>query len=514
MVNSFFLWARIELLCKNSYLGAVRVTQRHLTNSVEKFKLLQNLWPAQATNKSIGIALVLSLAGLLLTTFVLERQMSFLCAPLHALIIATLVWICFQRPFWGLVLVVSSAPLVKLLPSVPPATSLVSVLGGATFLGYIFHELLLRRAKPVVLWTHVVGVCLMLWITLSNPSAALMASERSWTFTYIQLIVLMFLTTQLCRTSEHLAILFGAFVTTAVTSGTYAILATGFFDSTLEVGRGFGFDVGPNLAATHFIIGMIFAFYFLLSEKRASTQVLAVAALAILTIAFATTGSRGGLLSLALAFLCSVWIFAKFRPRFVPRKSFIVAMAGLVAAFGLIDASSNTVEKTKNLFGRENDPVGFRLEQWNAGLEMAAVSPMRGLGIGQYQTHIPFVNTDTYPQIGMGFGAHNSFVSDLAETGVVGLAMTLALWGVAIQGLIRLLRRNEPVFSSKGVVLLLVLIVFLGASLVGNRGTIKLIWVLFGLCETQPVHLALASFVSLFRRAPSSEAASRIAQPA
>jgi predicted Kef-type K+ transport protein len=128
--------------------------------------------------------------------------------------------------------------------------------------------------------------------------------------------------------------------------------------------------------------------------------------------------------------------------------------------------------------------------------------------------HIPFVNTDTYPQIGMGFVAHNSFVSDLAETGVVGLAMTLALWGVAIHGLIRLLRRNEPVYSSKGAVLLLVLIVFLGASLVGNRGTIKLLWVLFGLCESQPVRVALTSFVSLFRRVPSSDATSRIAQPA
>lgn len=491
----------------------MRPYRRH-TNSREKLTLLQNLWPARATNKSLGVALAISLAGILLAKFVLEQHVSVLSAPVYVLIFSTLAWICFQRPFWGIVVIVSATPLVRLLPNVLFATSLVSALGGATVLGYIVHELILRRAKPIFSWTHFIGICLLLWITFSNPSAALMASERNWMFTYLQLLILMFLTTQLCRTSEQLAILFSSFATAAVVSGAYAILATGFFDNTLDIGRGFGFDVGPNLAATHFIIAMIFALYLLLNAKQISTQLLTITALGILALAFLTTGSRGGLLSLALAFICGIWIVAKFRQRFAIGKPFAISIVVLVAVVGIVSTSSTISEKTKRAFGRENNPVGFRLEQWNAGLEMAAASPICGLGIGEYYKHIPFVNTDKYPQSGMGFVAHNSFVSDLAETGVVGLAITLALWATGILSLLRLMKSSNTFDATKGAVMLLALVVLFGASFVGNRGTVKLLWVLFGLCESGQVHLALISFVTLFRRAPSREPASRIAQPA
>ena len=130
------------------------------------FSFLGQLWPAKASNKSIGSVAAICFLGLLFAKFVLHPISPSLCPPLYAVIFLTLGWIAFQRPLWGIVTIVALLPVERLLPSVSFATSVYPVLGVFTLAGYVVHDLLIRRAKPVITWTHLFGFCFLLWISL------------------------------------------------------------------------------------------------------------------------------------------------------------------------------------------------------------------------------------------------------------------------------------------------------------------------------------------------------------
>ena len=91
-----------------------------------------------------------------------------------------------------------------------------------------------------------------------------------------------------------------------------------------------------------------------------------------------------------------------------------------------------------------NYAVIERLAHWQAAINMAADSPLLGVGLGSYE-----VVYDNYRLINweepLGH-AHNLYLNMLAETGIVGLAAYLAFW-LAILRLTWSLRRHPDDFS-------------------------------------------------------------------
>ena len=132
----------------------------------------------------------------------------------------------------------------------------------------------------------------------------------------------------------------------------------------------------------------------------------------IATIAIAT-GSRGALLSLLLitaGMLGCAW--RKSIKVFVSSACALGVLTGLVAFSGVIPES--TLDRLHGAtFGRGGMD---RLELWSGSLDRATEKPILGHGAG--------ILWDGVSQV------HNTFLSALVETGVIGLVLWITLWAI------------------------------------------------------------------------------------
>ncbi|MET1162236.1 MAG: O-antigen ligase family protein [Pseudoxanthomonas sp.] len=132
------------------------------------------------------------------------------------------------------------------------------------------------------------------------------------------------------------------------------------------------------------------------------------------------TNSRGTL----LAFVAVVGVY-------VWQKRGIVAAGamGAVALGGLMMLPSRMQEMDVS----EASALG-RVESWYEGLQMFIGNPIFGIGAGGYSD----LNELT---------AHNSFVLVLAETGIVGFTIWLAIVGYSFQMMLAVLRRDDEIMD-------------------------------------------------------------------
>jgi hypothetical protein len=114
-----------------------------------------------------------------------------------------------------------------------------------------------------------------------------------------------------------------------------------------------------------------------------------------------------------------------------------------------------------------------RPEAWRAGFQMWLSSPLFGVGRRQFLEHHYIT-------------AHNTFVLELAELGLVGLFVWIALWWVSFKmvhaGLTRLRHRPE---AAAAVIWGRALLALLGGALAGcgflSLSTHPVVWTVFGL---------------------------------
>lgn len=115
-------------------------------------------------------------------------------------------------------------------------------------------------------------------------------------------------------------------------------------------------------------------------------------------------------------------LFGSFQPQLIPQPV-AERLVDLPAYFGLTDVLSQPVTD-------ENFSVVERIAHWVAALRMWEQAPWLGVGPGNYATVYPTVRLPRWE--GALGHAHNIYLNVLAETGVLGLAAYLLLWGGAI----------------------------------------------------------------------------------
>lgn len=117
-----------------------------------------------------------------------------------------------------------------------------------------------------------------------------------------------------------------------------------------------------------------------------------------------------------------------------------------------------------------------RFALWGRALELWAESPVFGIGIGQYGLY----SEDAFQvsgRTGTGFVAHNTFLSFLAETGVVGLSVwLLGLAGLALMvHKAQLFNRNVRWSIQIGICAVVLQMMTL------NLQNLRYVWVFFGI---------------------------------
>ncbi|NDJ61556.1 MAG: hypothetical protein GYB67_10555 [Chloroflexi bacterium] len=355
--------------------------------------------------------------------------------------LAVIALLILRRPYIGLALTLGSLPITELLPRLPFATSLFPVLGGLTTASYILSARFggVTYPKITLTRTHIFAIAFVVWMFISNPTVSWLEGDRTWMFTFIQLLALVFLTGILLREPRAQETVMWLFALSAVISGVVAIQEVLSAD---EFVRGNGFLGGANTAVRYFVVAMIFLFHLRTVQDNNLLKLLITVAIGVLALSAIYTFSRTGfvilMLAMVLLFLGSQSLGGGKRLRGSQLSLLAVAIIVLTLLvpeefYVLLD------ERFLTSVQEGTDTVGIRYNLWQTGLNMWFDHPIAGVGIGQFGANLGSYGIDLLDldEIVREAGAHNAFVQVLAETGIVGLGLFLGMLWFALRGLWR-----------------------------------------------------------------------------
>jgi O-antigen ligase len=295
-----------------------------------------------------------------------------------------------------------------------------------------------RRASHLAAPTTKYLLALLFWMMLSIPGSLSPGTSFEMVFGNLVKTVAMYLvavgTLRGIRDVERLA------ATYLVAAFVYATVVIARFD----LGAGPDWRLGhlyyydANDLATFLVTAVPIGLYFLVNVRRPLVRVLTAIALAVLAVAFVRTGSRGGFIALA-----AVAGFIVVRYSAIPLRRRVGAT--LLVAVVVVGAASDQYWEqmgtiTSDADYNRTDERG-RMQIWSRGIDYMLQNPLFGVGPGNFPaaegTLSPFAQRR---QFGVGVrwsAAHNSFIQVGAETGVIGLALVVALLASAFVALHR-----------------------------------------------------------------------------
>jgi O-antigen ligase len=266
------------------------------------------------------------------------------------------------------------------------------------------------------------------WVALSLVWAENLAATYSNLARLSVGFVVFFCVFAAVRNLDRAQLLAGAFVAGAVGAAVWG-LATGVGAS--EGGRLTGGEADPNELALTLVAGAALAWGIAFSAKRSSPLRLAASgAGAVCIAAIFLTSSRGGLIALGVMLVAAMIFAGRWRPPVIA-ASLLIAVAGLYYFTAL--ASPQTRERIQQLTQDQNRLAEGRTTIWTVGWRIVEANPIVGVGGGNFR-HVtrhylvePGLITRSDQLITLRQDAHNTYLAVLAEEGIVGLAMFVAI---------------------------------------------------------------------------------------
>ena len=237
----------------------------------------------------------------------------------------------------------------QLFPVLQPLRPAI-LTGAAAIVLYFLDRVEQRRSKRFFVAPTKYVIALLIWMVLSLSAALVVSASFDLVFNNFAKTVLMFLvvagTVRGTRDVERLTLVYliGATVYASVVLLRFD-LGTG---DDWRLGRLYYYDA--NDFATFVVTAMPFGLYFLHAGRRHGARVFAGIALAVLTLAFVHTGSRGGFVALVAV---TAYIVLRYSAIALRRRVWATALI----AFVLLGAASDQV-----LEPDEHDSVGRRLQ--------------------------------------------------------------------------------------------------------------------------------------------------------
>lgn len=388
-----------------------------------------------------------------------------------------------RYPYLGLAIVVASLLIVDILPPVPLGSSISTLMGGATLISFFLNRK--REGFPPITWgpSLIVAGFLIVWMVLSNPIAALTPEEgdRNWIFTFVQLWILAWLATQLFKTFYSMRVLIWFYVFVAFVSVIYAILG-GEIGQTINLSeRTAGLAGGANTAARYFVVGLILAYYLRSTISNRPGRFLLLLVMGLFILGTLYTASRTGLLLL----VASMGLFLLFQlsGRNQPQAIFVFILAIGVAwvfADNVMDIFGGIVPAIRD----GSDTVGLRYKLWEAGFRMWLDHPLQGVGIGLFRDYLTYYGADLLPSHKLSLGAHNMYVSMLAETGFVGLGLFVWMLVISLKSLWLASRSRDREVKLLGQTWFVVFVIMLLGGITKHDHYDKLIWIVMGIASS------------------------------
>jgi O-antigen ligase len=300
---------------------------------------------------------------------------------------------------------------------------------------------------------------------------------------YFQNALLFLIVYAAIRERRHVAWLLTAYLLGATVSALYGFVTA---PPTAADSRVTGTIGDPNELASVLLPALIFGFVLAATLKNAPiARGLALGGSVVALVGLFLTGSRGGLIALGVALLAAVFVGGRWRP--------LAAIAGLLIVLGGVGWFTFFAPQTIKDHVTEVDTTGTGREDiWKIGARMWRAHPITGVGVGNFQTssaHYLLAPGQikrgdlilTQPKV-----AHNTYLQILAEMGVVGEALFLAIVAFALSCVYRAAR----MFAAKRDLRMELLARGTLVSLIGllvsyffiSEMYSKQFWLLLGLC--------------------------------
>ncbi len=328
-------------------------------------------------------------------------------------------------------------------------------------------------------------IAFVAWMALSELWAESSSESLDAAFRIALNAILVLIIFTAVREPKHVIGVVAAFVAGATLDAVYGLLFVAP-EGTEAAGRLAGGLDNPNELATVLVAAMALSLG-LASALRGSPvmRVAAVAAGVVCTTGVFLTGSRGGLVALAVALIAFLLTGSRFRGRFL-----LVAVAVAAATIGYYGYVASP-ETRQRLF--EDDSGSGRTDLWEIGWRMVESEPVTGIGAGNFASASPrflLLEPGAIERSEFFIGdapkvTHNTYLEIWAELGLVGLLLFLFILAFGLYAGAKATRqfaiRGDPRMEAVARSIFCAFAAVLAADFFGSRQYNKELWLLLGL---------------------------------
>lgn len=291
----------------------------------------------------------------------------------------------------------------------------------------------LRSLKP----GHFLMLTFVIWICASYLWSIDVDTTLIRITTYIQLLLVTLFIWQFAVAEDQFQLILQAYVLGA-------IVASGFVFQNYYSGTGYesltgrysaeGFD--PNYLGINLAYSITMACYLLQKFKNKLFSWINYPAIIFITFAIVLTGSRAALIVTSISY---VMLLETIR-RVDIRKKAVMLLLLTVCAFVLIpQVPKDTMDRLTGTASEvSSGDWSQRKNIWRSGVNVATSHIAIGVGSGAFPVGLR-------KECGISTEAHNTYLSVLAELGIVGLVLFFAIPVTALAGILRL-RKTEKLF--------------------------------------------------------------------
>ncbi|MBN2562237.1 MAG: O-antigen ligase family protein [Phycisphaerae bacterium] len=329
---------------------------------------------------------------------------------------------------------------------------------------------LVRSPLFELAWPFAAFLALIIYIAVVRLLVPYPMSNTSYQFRGLcKVMLVVVLLTGLASDLRRFRILY---IVVAMAAAFWAIKG-GFKVILLGPHQVYGKTYDNNLFALVSVMALPMMFYFALSVKHARWRPLLLCLAALMCLGIIGSRSRAGFVAFALVLMCMAWS-SRYRLR-------AVFAVGLVAAVALTMSGQEIRERVVSILEyRDDKSVEGRLYTWEVAQKLLRRHPVIGVGFNNFE-----VAKDRLA--GGRKAAHNIYLQNLAELGLLGHPLWLIIIFGTMISLYRFMRRSRRLppdmrwayYWSRG--LLLGLAAFCIHGLFHNEEYLELMFVMVGL---------------------------------
>jgi O-antigen ligase len=252
--------------------------------------------------------------------------------------------------------------------------------------------------------------------------------------TYIQLLAMIWIFRQLASSEQRQRSLMSAYVLGSYVSSiaTYMAYRSG---TTTSYHRYSAQGFNPGDLALMLAISIPFGLYLASTERNKLLVWVYRMHCGVVVTAILLTAARGALIAMLVALLMIPLSFMRWNLR----QKVAIGFMGATGATLILSVVPLTSWTRLSTIGHEisEGTLNERRTIWSVGLDVFSEHPVRGIGLDAFA---PAVQRTLYTprERGVELVAHNTFLSVLVETGVVGFSLFLAALASLWKGMFRL----------------------------------------------------------------------------